>query len=339
MIKYSVIVPVYNSEKTLTRCLSSLTAKNREDVQIIVVNDGSTDSSDAIIREFAVRYPQIFYICQKNAGVSQARNAGLDAAQGTYITFVDSDDYVREDYFRILDQTEDCDLLVFCHHVLGADDGHLPTLFSELETCKDQQRLELLLSSRRIMSPWDKRFRRSIIEVNHLRFLNGMHIGEDFNFCMAYAVECDEIRVEPEQIIYNDVTGEDSLSRKYRPLLDLQIINVFTHVADTITISDNSEKKKQKLLAIADYLFVKNVFSCISEEFKQKKLRYLTDRKQIVEICNNFRQPISDQYVNVIHRMLRLALAWKLYYPFYLVSYWVRGRKYQSQKTTQRCRA
>ena len=316
MIKYSVIVPVYNSEKTLTRCLSSLTAKNREDVQIIVVNDGSTDSSDAIIREFAVRYPQIFYICQKNAGVSQARNAGLDAAQGTYITFVDSDDYVREDYFRILDQTEDCDLLVFCHHVLGADDGHLPTLFSELETCKDQQRLELLLSSRRIMSPWDKRFRRSIIEV-----------------------KCDEIRVEPEQIIYNDVTGEDSLSRKYRPLLDLQIINVFTHVADTITISDNSEKKKQKLLAITDYLFVKNVFSCISEEFKQKKLRYLTDRKQIVEICNNFRQPISDQYVNVIHRMLRLALAWKLYYPFYLVSYWVRGRKYQSQKTTQRCRA
>lgn len=156
---------------------------------------------------------------------------------------------------------------------------------------------------------------------------------------MAYAVQCDEIQVESEQIIYNDVTGEDSLSRKYRPRLDLQIMDAFTHVADTITISGDSENQKAKLLAIADYLFVKNVFSCISEEFKQKKLCYLTDRKQIVEICNNFRQPISDQYVNVIHRTLRLALAWKLYYPFYLVSYWMKGRKYQGQKTTQKCRA
>lgn len=328
MIKYSVIIPVYNSEKTIARCLNSLTAQNRDDVQIIVVNDGSTDSSDSIIREFADRYPQILYIAQENAGVSQARNAGLDAAQGTYITFVDSDDYVREDYFHVLDQHNECELLVFCHHILGADDSHLLPLFSELQKLSSPQRLELLLSSRRIMSPWDKRFRRRIIEKHHLRFLAGLSIGEDFNFCMAYAVHCSDIQIESEQIICNDVTGENSLSRKYRPHLDLQMLDVFTHIGHTVRNSPQSDDLKARLLASADYLFIKNVFSSISEEFKHRKLSYRKDRKQIAAICNTFRQPLSDQRVNLIHRALRFALAWKLYYPFYLVSYWVKGRKY-----------
>ena len=327
-IKYSVIVPVYNSEKTIARCLDSLTAQSRYDIQIIVVNDGSTDSSDTIIRDFSNRYPQILYIPQTNAGVSQARNTGLDAAQGTYITFVDSDDYVREDYFQVLDRCGDCDLLVFCHHVLGADDSHLPVLFSNLQPLGATQRLELLLSSRRIMSPWDKRFQRSVIEKYHLRFLEGMHIGEDFNFCMAYAVRCRDIQIESEQIICNDVTGENSLSRKYRPRLDLQMREVFTQIVQTIRNSLQPVNEKARLLAIADYLFVKNVFSCISEEFKQKRLSYRTDSARIHEICNCFRYELSESRVNLIHRILRTALKWKFYYPFYLVSYWVKGRKY-----------
>lgn len=327
-INYSVIIPVYNSEKTIARCLNSIAAQNREDVQIIVINDGSTDSSDSIIREFADRYPQILYISQENAGVSRARNTGLDAAKGTYITFVDSDDYVREDYFQVLDQHNDCELLAFCHHVLGADDSHLLPLFSELQKLSSPQRLELLLNSRRIMSPWDKRFQRRIIESHHLRFLDGLSVGEDFNFCMAYTVHCSDIQIESEQIICNDVTGENSLSRKYRPHLDLQMLDVFTHIGRTIRNSPQPDELKARLLAAADYLFIKNTFSCISEEFKQKKLSFWKDRKQIADICNTFRQPLSDRRVNLIHRALRLALTWKLDYPFYLVSYWVKGRKY-----------
>ena len=326
---YSVIVPVYNSEKTLARCLHSLTSPNRNDVQIIVVNDGSTDASESIILDFADRYPQIHYKYQENAGVSQARNTGLDLATGKYITFVDSDDFVREDYFDILDQYDDCPLLIFCHHILGADDKHLSSLFCELQKLAPNQRLNLLLSSRRIMSPWDKRFQRSIIEDCHLRFLKGMHIGEDFNFCMAYAMQCNEVQIEPEQIICNDVTGENSLSRKYRPLLDLQMLDVFTHITQTIQSSSQPEAQKTQLLAIADYLFVKNVFSCISEEFKQKNLSYNKDRFLIHKICNTFRPELSGKRVNLIHKAMRILLRLKIYWPFYLVSYWVKGRKYQ----------
>lgn len=330
MIKYSVIIPVYNSEKTIARCLNSLTAQNRKDVQIIVVNDGSTDSSDSIIRIFAERYPQILYISQKNGGVSKARNTGLDAAQGTYITFIDSDDYVREDYFHVLDQHDNCDLLVFCHDIIGNDPRNMPDLFAELEDLQSfETRLLCLLSSRRIMSPWDKRFQKAIIEKYHIRFPKQMNIGEDFNFCMSYIVHCGEIEIEPEQIIYNDITGQDSLSRKYRSELDLQLRDAYTMVADTIRNSAQPDAMKQELLGHTDYLFAKLVFTCISEEFKRKSLHYIRDHKRIVDICSNFRQSLSDRRVNWIHRALRLALVCRLYFPFYLVSYWVKGRKYR----------
>lgn len=330
MIKYSVIVPVYNSEKTLARCLSSLTAKNREDVQIIVVNDGSTDSSDAIIREFTARYPQIFYICQKNAGVSQARNAGLDAAQGTYITFVDSDDYVLPNYFDVLDTAEDCDLLVFAHEQVGGpaqnDDTQLLRKIQAEETVGG--RLAELLATRKIMSPCNKRFRAELIRCDHLRFLPGMHIGEDFNFCMAYAVRCKTIDMAAERILMVDVSDSNSLSRKYRPELDRQLENVFRHVVISIRESMLDASLKDKLLTVADYLFVKHVFSCISEEFKKEKLRYWKARERICSICGVFQQEFSDGRVNLIHKCLRLTLGFKWYYPLYLVSYWGKGRKY-----------
>lgn len=329
MIKYSVIVPVYNSEKTLARCLHSLTSQNRNDVQIIVVNDGSTDASESIILDFAGRYPQILYKYQENAGVSQARNTGLDLAQGKYITFVDSDDYVAPDYYSHLDAAQDCDLLVFAHDVVGGtplDETALFTKLQQLETA--HERLSLLLSSRKIMSPCNKRFRLELINRQMLRFVHDMHIGEDFNFCMAYAIGCHSIVPTAAQLLYVDISDQSSLSRKYRPRLDLQMKDVFTHITQTIQSSSQPEDLKTRLLAIADYLFVKNVFSCISEEFKLRKLSYCKDRLRIREICNTFRPEISGKRVNLIHKAMRILLRLKIYWSFYLVSYWVKGRKY-----------
>ena len=115
-IKYSVIIPVYNAKRTLKRCLDSLLGQKREDVQIILINDGSSDGSHAILEDYGSRFPNVRAVHQENAGVSAARNRGLDEAEGKYITFVDSDDYVSEDYFRAMDEAgekEDSDLIVF----------------------------------------------------------------------------------------------------------------------------------------------------------------------------------------------------------------------------------
>ena len=98
----SVIVPVYNAEKTLRRCVDSLLSQDFPDAEIILINDGSTDASDELCRGYQAADARIVYRKKENGGVSSARNAGLDLATGTYITFVDSDDYVEPDYFQTI---------------------------------------------------------------------------------------------------------------------------------------------------------------------------------------------------------------------------------------------
>lgn len=101
-IKISVIVPVYNVEKYLKACLKSLVNQTLKDIEIICVNDGSTDNSPAILDEFAEKYPQVKIINKANGGISSARNTGIREAQGEYIGFVDSDDRVSKDFYKAL---------------------------------------------------------------------------------------------------------------------------------------------------------------------------------------------------------------------------------------------
>ena len=312
-VKYSVIIPVYNSEKTIERCLKSLLDQNRADVQIIAVDDGSRDRSGEIIRSF----PGVEYVYQENAGVSCARNRGLDRAKGTYVTFVDSDDFVEPDYFEVMDRAGDCDLLVFAHRAIGRSPD-VTELFEVLDTLDDSfDRLKLLLSSRRIMSPWDKRFRREIIEKYGIRFIPGMHIGEDFNFCMAYAMHSASIKTVREKILVFDVSNENSLSRKYRPHLDDQLVWEFESAARTIRGGGVYEKQSGILLRELDYLFIKHLFSCVTEEIKGGKL----DHRRLAEICGKFRTRYGEGFCGMVHRGLRMALTCRAYVLFYAVSY------------------
>lgn len=103
MKKVSIIVPVYNMEKYLEKCMDSLVNQTLEDIEIIVINDGSTDNSINILNQYKNEYPnKIIVIDQKNKGISAARNIGIDKANGKYIGFVDSDDYVKLDMYEKL---------------------------------------------------------------------------------------------------------------------------------------------------------------------------------------------------------------------------------------------
>lgn len=102
MSEVSIIIPVYNTEQYLRDCLSSVLAQTFADFEAIVVNDGSTDGSAAIIRDFAKRDNRFTIVEQQNKGLSEARNAGLKVARGQWITFVDSDDMVAPDFLQVL---------------------------------------------------------------------------------------------------------------------------------------------------------------------------------------------------------------------------------------------
>ena len=100
MPKVSVIVPVYNVEKYITRCLTSLVNQTIDDLEIILVNDGSKDNSEQIIRQFKKDYKNIIYVKKENGGLSSARNFGLIYATGEYVAFLDSDDYVDRTLYQ-----------------------------------------------------------------------------------------------------------------------------------------------------------------------------------------------------------------------------------------------
>lgn len=95
-MKISVIIPVYNSSTYLRKCLDSVVNQNLKDIEIIVINDGSTDDSKNIIEEYSCKYKNIIFIDQENKGIGKTRNIGIKKATGEYITFVDSDDYIKE---------------------------------------------------------------------------------------------------------------------------------------------------------------------------------------------------------------------------------------------------
>ena len=126
MPKVSVIIPVYNVEKYLGECLDSVLRQTLEDIEIICVDDGSTDGSAKMLAEYAAKDPRIRIITQANAGLSAARNVGMDAATGKYIYFLDSDDYIKDDAmekcFSICER-DGLDQLVFNSECLFEDES------------------------------------------------------------------------------------------------------------------------------------------------------------------------------------------------------------------------
>ena len=199
MYSLSVIVPVYNSAKHLTGTLDSLAAQTvKEEIQIILVDDGSTDNSGSICDEFASRHTDTVVIHRQNGGVSAARNAGLREATGEYIGFVDADDTVAPDYYENLltaAKGNDCDMAMsgFTLVCNGEERPNSPFADGEIFRGSDiaEKIARTMLSQGCLNSVWSKIFRRSVIEENSVEFPVGVKIGEDKRFVLDFLRFCN----------------------------------------------------------------------------------------------------------------------------------------------------
>jgi len=204
MKKISVIVPVYNAEKYLEQCATSLLSQTCLDMEIILVNDGSTDSSRLMCDGYCAAYPEIIKVIhQKNAGVSAARNAGLDAATGEWICFVDSDDWVEPDMIEtMLAHSESADVHIYGHYkkylYKTITWKYSNNALSE-ETKKNYRHQKQILINSAV---WGKLIRRSLIEKINLRFCIGLPRGEDQIF-LLYVIHHAEKVMLHENIFYN----------------------------------------------------------------------------------------------------------------------------------------
>lgn len=191
-VEISIIIPVYNAEKTLERCVNSILSQDFTDFELILVDDGSSDKSGQLCQAFASRDRRVRVFHQNNGGVSSARNVGLDNASGKWITFCDSDDYVLPGWLsNFILISEGYDLIV-----QGFQTPYpCPWLDNEAEHCfsfSGPIRAGLLqLHNKHILGYlWVKMFKSEIISRYKIRFNTDIYLQEDEEFLLKYAHYC-----------------------------------------------------------------------------------------------------------------------------------------------------
>lgn len=196
----SIIVPVYNAEKTLNRCVDSILSQTFQDWELLLIDDGSTDRSGEFCDKYASKDQRIKVFHKTNSGVSSARNIGLDYAKGEWVVFVDADDFVKEPYLtHLLEHSQkQVDLVISYAEIHDGNDIRKESYPSKLV---DDTNFESMFIENDIhwhTSPWSKLYKRSIIEKHHLRFCEGMHIGEDAVFLYSYMLYSNKIYISPD---------------------------------------------------------------------------------------------------------------------------------------------
>ena len=165
----SIIVPVYNAEKYLDKCIASLVNQTKQELEIVLINDGSTDNSEKIIKKY--KDTRIKYFKNKNQGIGKTRNFGIEKANGKYIMFVDSDDYIELDTCHLLFEKAEKEKLdlVICDFYREFDDGtKIEEKLQRFETTtlKETPKLINIIN----MSPWNKIYKAEMIKHNKIYF-------------------------------------------------------------------------------------------------------------------------------------------------------------------------
>lgn len=178
----SISVPVYNVEKYLRQCLDSLINQTLRDIEIIVVNDGSTDNSEAICREYAAKDSRVRLICKENGGLASARQAALEVAKGKYFCACDSDDWVELDMYELLyKKAEETNAdIVLCDYRSEYPDGRAVSYVYGKEPDGRKDLLDDALNRGFPCQVWNKIFRRDLFDKYALSWEPGINLGEDF---------------------------------------------------------------------------------------------------------------------------------------------------------------
>lgn len=217
----SIIIPVYNSFKYISKCLDSVVSQTYTNLEIIVIDDGSTDESSSIIEQYKNQDDRLVHIKNTNHGVSYTRNCGLSAANGKYVTFVDSDDTIEKDYIeKMLSCYKENDVqLVIC--------DYMERKIKSKKMTKSETLISMI-SGKEIMGYcWNKMYLNHLIKIHNIKFDENIYVCEDFLFNVQYFNYIDESYYLTESL-YNYVIHSGSALTKKMDLNWLTNIDAFS---------------------------------------------------------------------------------------------------------------
>lgn len=216
--KISIIIPVYNVEPYLSRCIESVLNQSFTDFELILINDGSTDNSGKICDEYAKKDTRIHVIHQSNQGVSATRNSGIRIAKGDFITFVDGDDYIERDLLQVLYELaidQNCDMAM-CSYKLIYEDKTIDNENSHWKRYDKEVATELFFSDQQPFAPsytCGKLIKRDLSE--NVKFREDIFLMEDTLFNTEILLKCHKGIVVTNQTLYNYVQRAGSASNSF----------------------------------------------------------------------------------------------------------------------------
>lgn len=322
----SIIIPVYNAEKTIVRCLESVLSQEYKYIEIIVVNDGSTDDTEKILLQRYIKNNNIKFINKKNGGVSSARNAGILNASGDYVVFVDSDDYMQSnmcsDMVQLMDKGAD---LVICgffvEDIYGERKSIVPpsTLINKILIIS--QSFEASFFGSLLNVPWNKMFKKSMITY---LFNEKKKNGEDIEFVLEYAKNNCKIAFLNRELYVNNVENESSLSRNFKNIfLELKSNHLYIYkymVDNKIILQDQN---------FMDYC-ISQIWTHIGQAIRGKKLKF-KEILDLIGIDSNYYEMLKayppDKIVNriVYHTLMCKNRIW-LYLVIKTI-YWLKTQR------------
>lgn len=221
----TIVIPVFNTEKFLKKCIDSILCQTYKNTEIILINDASIDRSGKICEEYAKKYENIKYINNKeNQGVSKTRNIGIQRANGKYICFIDSDDYISENYIENLHKNSEQNTLVICE-ILKFCNGYIKNKKNQNDIIRIYNKNEFLKLYKNglINSPCARLYEKNIIVYNNIRFDESLSLGEDLLFNFDYLSQISKIKLLSDTFYYYRQEDKNSLSNKYfKDMLNIQ---------------------------------------------------------------------------------------------------------------------
>ena len=329
----SVVVPVYNAARTLEKCVDSLTSQTFDDVEILLINNGSTDNSLDVCKEIAGKDSRIKVIDISEKGVSAARNRGIELATGEFVTFVDADDWIDPDVCKLfadLNAKHNYDL--FCYSAQYHKKGKTTTthLFGkDIELLSQNQKEELQIkvfapqapifsykmNTRFAGSACGKFYKREILQKNNLRFATETIISEDV-FFNTLSLDYFHRIGYTKRYFYHYEQSDGSAQNKYRPNSDKYFLFVIEKIQEWL----RKTKKNQHFIDAANCLFVHYIFGILKEGLfhKDNQSRNHQKKEMFCQLVSNtlFLKALRNanlRYFSLSERILLLLLKRRKY--------------------------
>ena len=316
MVKVSIIIPVYNAEKTVERCVRSVLNQEFKDLELVAIDDGSKDASGSILDRIAKEDSRLSVMHVDNGGVSRARNIGLSYIQGEYVQFLDADDYIPMESTKLLVRTMEesgCDLVIAdFYRVVGERVARKGSIRTD-GTLTLQEFATLMMESPSDFYYgvlWNKLYKRSLIADNDLTMDEDLNYCEDFIFNMEYLLHTKTIRPLPVPVYYY-IKTEGSLVTQSMSLSKIVStkINVYSYYNNFFrNVLDEKQYRKDRL-AIAGYL--------INGASDDQALSFLPGTRKLGSetvraLFRNDRNEKNDAFISMSYYMLKLFEKYEL---------------------------